>query len=196
MKTWGQLLDQPSDSIAFSASQHSRQIPVEFILNSPFKPNIKIDMNLVEPISKSVAYSRPLDVSPVLHTEDEWTPADLTAESSINVRYEREIFEASMRALSCRRRDANTTESLKLVEFSVEMPEAQMVKLAADFTDWDKSPLDMVRFPDGTWSTTVPLPTGIYGYRFLVDGEWYNDPRAFLRDPDSATASKSFVRVR
>ena len=63
-----------------------------------------------------------------------------------------------MRALNHRRRTSNSMPPLKLVEFSVELPEAGTVQLAADFTDWDDAPLDMIRFDSGVWSTTVPLP--------------------------------------
>lgn len=85
---------------------------------------------------------------------------------------------------------------LKLVEFSVALPEAEIVQLAADFTDWDQAPLDMVRFEGGVWSTTVPLAAGIYPYRFLVDGRWYDDPRALRKKPGSLRATKAFVQVK
>lgn len=88
------------------------------------------------------------------------------------------------------------TATLKLVEFSVELPDAKIVQLAADFTEWEEAPLDMMRFDSGIWVTTVPLPAGIYAYRFLADGEWYDDPRAARRDPDSPGAAKTFVQVK
>ena len=61
-----------------------------------------------------------------------------------------------------------------------------MVQLAADFTEWEKSPIDLIRFENGVWSTTVPLPPGVYAYRFLVDGHWYDDPRALRRNHSNA----------
>jgi len=30
--------------------------------------------------------------------------------------------------------------------------------------------------PRGVWKTTVTLAPGRYAYRFLIDGEWVNDP--------------------
>jgi len=56
--------------------------------------------------------------------------------------------------------------------------------------------LDMVKFDGGIWSTTVPLPAGIYSYRFLVDGEWYDDPRSVRRAPNSRSSEKAFVQVK
>jgi hypothetical protein len=109
---------------------------------------------------------------------------------------ESKIFDASMRALSHRKRTNNSMPDLKFVGFSVVLPEAKTVQLAADFTDWNESPLDMVKFDGGIWSTTVPLPAGIYAYRFLVDGEWYDDPRSVRRTPNSRSSEKAFVQVK
>jgi hypothetical protein len=70
---------------------------------------------------------------------------------------------------------------LKPTEFHLEAPFAESVKLAADFTEWEKFPLDMMKSEDGIWYATVPLPPGHYSYRFIVDGEWCDDPRSMLR---------------
>lgn len=61
--------------------------------------------------------------------------------------------------------------------FHIDSPSAETVKLAADFTGWEKRPLDLVRAENGIWKITVQLPPGRYAYRFLVDGEWQDDPR-------------------
>jgi Glycogen recognition site of AMP-activated protein kinase len=67
-------------------------------------------------------------------------------------------------------------KGLKNTEFQLKAPGARSVKLAADFTDWEKSPLDLIRSEDGVWFTVVPLLPGSYAYRFLVDGQWHEDP--------------------
>ena len=106
------------------------------------------------------------------------------------------ILDASIRALSHRKPVDNSTPTLKLVAFSVELPEATRVQLAADFTDWEQFPLDMMRFEDGVWATTVPLPPGIYAYRFLVDGKWYDDRRSTPNEPGVTADGRVFVMVR
>ena len=88
-----------------------------------------------------------------------------------------------------------TQANLKLVEFSLVMLKAKTVQLAADFTDWDAAPIDMIRFGDGVWSTTVPLPPGTYAYRFLVDGNWYDDPRSVKRHQGATGAAEAFVKI-
>lgn len=127
----------------------------------------------------------------------QWMSAPDTSRHARNDDHiERNIFDASLRALNHRKPSDNTMPSLKMVDFSVELPEAKSVRLAADFTDWEESPLDMIRFDGGIWSLTVPLPPGIYAYRFLVDGEWYDDPRVARRDPNRPDSAKAFVKVK
>jgi hypothetical protein len=74
---------------------------------------------------------------------------------------------------------------LKPTEFHLEAPFAESVKLAADFTEWEKFPLDMIKSEDGVWYATVPLPPGHYSYRFIVDGEWCDDPSSVLHLHDN-----------
>jgi hypothetical protein len=124
------------------------------------------------------------------------SPSEMFKTALINASQESEIFDASLRALNHRKPSDNSMPELKLVEFCVELPAAKIVQLAADFTDWDEFPLDMMRFDDGIWSMTVPLPAGIYFYRFLVDGEWYDDPRAAQCDPNRAGSARAFVQIK
>ncbi|HXJ60980.1 MAG TPA: glycogen-binding domain-containing protein [Verrucomicrobiae bacterium] len=60
--------------------------------------------------------------------------------------------------------------------FRLRAPSARSVKLAGDFTGWEKQPLDLRLGRGGIWQITVPLSPGRYAYRFLVDGEWRDDP--------------------
>ena len=39
----------------------------------------------------------------------------------------------------------------------------------------------MTKDPEGVWKTTVALPPGSHQYRFIVDGEWRDDPKCTLR---------------
>ena len=68
--------------------------------------------------------------------------------------------------------------------FSLQAPTASKVFLAGDFTDWDKAPLPLKKSKEGKWEKTVALPAGLYEYRFIVDGEWQNDPQAVDRKPN------------
>ena len=76
---------------------------------------------------------------------------------------------------------ASPVREIRKVQFVLEAPDAKSVKLAADFTDWEKCPLDMIPSRTGVWSAVVPLEPGEYPYRFIVDGQWWDDPRSSRR---------------
>ena len=78
----------------------------------------------------------------------------------------------------------NPLEGLRNTEFRMEAPDAKSVQLAGDFTEWEKAPLDMVQSYDGTWFTIVPLLPGTYSYRFIVDGQWLDDPHCAKHVPN------------
>jgi hypothetical protein len=187
-------------------------IRVAFILSLPIEFQIKISMNpdpspqftaettFPKTELRPAAARRPSDFSTSRasdrHGLQKWLPeTGYFKEVSSETRSETNLFDASMRALIHRKPD-DSVPALKLVEFSLAKPDAKMVQLAADFTDWESSPIDMIRFDDGVWSTTVPLPAGIYAYRFLVDGHWHDDPRAIRRENTSAGIGKAVVLVK
>ena len=79
---------------------------------------------------------------------------------------------------------ASPRTSKKKVTFSYAAPEAKSVQLASEFTDWEKAPVNLKKGKGGLWKTTVPLPPGRYEYRFLVDGQWQDDPQCPNRHPN------------
>ena len=66
----------------------------------------------------------------------------------------------------------------KKVEFRLVAPEAQAVSVAGSFNDWHPQRTPLQRDGDGAWSVKLSLPPGRYEYRFLIDGQWVNDPDA------------------
>lgn len=68
--------------------------------------------------------------------------------------------------------------------FEFSQPTAMNVLLVGDFTHWQKSPIAMKKGKAGFWTADVELPPGTYHYRFLVDGEWRDDPECTLRVPN------------
>jgi len=84
---------------------------------------------------------------------------------------------------------------LKKTEFFLEAPSAVSVKLAAEFTEWEKFPLDMMKYDDGVWCIFVPLPPGSYCYRFIVDGKWCDDPHANQHEPNPFGTTNAVVEV-
>jgi 1,4-alpha-glucan branching enzyme len=61
---------------------------------------------------------------------------------------------------------------------------ANSVLLVGDFTNWQEKPIPLQRRNDGDWTAAVNLPPGQHHYRFIVDGEWHDDPECTVRVPN------------
>ncbi len=69
--------------------------------------------------------------------------------------------------------DKNTK---KRVIFKLNNTEAHEVFLAGSFNAWDPSSRPLKKDAKGIWKTIMMLPRGTYEYRFVVDGQWVDDP--------------------
>ncbi len=76
------------------------------------------------------------------------------------------------------------TSSKKQQKFSFAAPTAMSVQLVGNFTDWQARPISMQKGDDGIWHATLELEPGMHHYRFLVDGQWQDDPECMLRVPN------------
>ncbi|HYV28701.1 MAG TPA: isoamylase early set domain-containing protein, partial [Candidatus Eisenbacteria bacterium] len=95
-----------------------------------------------------------------------------------------------------RNRLMTKTKTAKLNQvFSFNAPAAMSVMLVGDFTRWQEKPISLKQEQNGVWKTTVPLAPGTYHYRFLVDGEWRDDPECTLRVPNPYGAQDSVRMV-
>ena len=61
--------------------------------------------------------------------------------------------------------------------FTLEAAEAKEVFLIGDFNHWSPEKHPMKRDENGMWNKVVMLPPGDYEYKFIVDGQWREDPR-------------------
>ena len=76
---------------------------------------------------------------------------------------------------------AKKAEILKKQTFRFNAPDALSVLLVGDFTHWQQKGVAMQKGKDGIWTASVDLPPGQHHYRFIVDGEWSDDPECTLR---------------
>jgi 1,4-alpha-glucan branching enzyme len=79
--------------------------------------------------------------------------------------------------------------------FSFTAPTATCVQLVGDFTHWQQRPINLQKGADGAWHTTVELDAGPHRYRFLVDGQWRDDPECSLREPNPYGGQDSVRQV-
>lgn len=77
-----------------------------------------------------------------------------------------------------------TTKSKTKQVFAYTAPSAMSVMLAGDFTHWQKNAIPMRKQKGGVWKISVELEPGTHHYRFLVDGEWQDDPECELKVPN------------
>jgi hypothetical protein len=102
---------------------------------------------------------------------------------------------APCESYDARQPSCHSRSELKITEFHVKAPFAKSVKLAADFTDWEKFPLDLIKSEDGVWYADVPLSPGQYAYRFIVDGRWHDDPHPAQLVPNPFGTINAVVKV-
>ena len=71
--------------------------------------------------------------------------------------------------------------SKQKVTFAFTAPDAAAVLVTGSFCDWESNSISLKKGRDGVWKAVVSLLPGRYEYRFLVDGQWRDDPAAAER---------------
>jgi len=90
---------------------------------------------------------------------------------------------------------ATRKANVKTQTFLFTAPTAMSVQLVGDFTQWQKSPIQMQKGAGGIWRATVELAPGEHHYRFLVDGQWRDDPECTVRVPNPYGSQDSVRKV-
>ena len=71
-------------------------------------------------------------------------------------------------------RRPSTKQSVRFEYFD---PSATVVTLVGDFTRWGVKARPLKRDAGGLWKTTVRLEPDVYEYKFIINGErWEEDP--------------------
>lgn len=81
------------------------------------------------------------------------------------------------------------------VTFLLKAPEAKEAMLMGDFNGWDKKSHPMKTAEGGMWKKILMLTPGRYEYKFLVDGEWRNDPENELLCPNDFGTHNNLLTV-
>lgn len=74
-------------------------------------------------------------------------------------------------------------------------PTADRVFVAGSFNDWHPTVTPMIRLEGGKWAKELVLPPGRYEYRFVVDGQWMDDPAATELIPNPFGAANAVLVV-
>ncbi len=92
-------------------------------------------------------------------------------------------------------RDHAKQSAKKRVTFNLSAPQAQAVLVTGSFCDWQTNSHHLKRDKTGLWKTTMSLPPGSYEYRFVVDGEWQDDPLCHERVPNGFGSENCILHV-
>ncbi len=81
------------------------------------------------------------------------------------------------------------------VTFSLENADANEVFLIGDFNKWNPKTHPMKSDGDGAWIRNVVIPPGKYEYKFMVDGQWKEDPQNDQLNPNCFGTYNSIINV-
>jgi chromosome partitioning protein len=81
------------------------------------------------------------------------------------------------------------------VLFAARFDSARKVLIAGDFNGWSKMGTPMQRTDAGQWRMTLPLPSGRYRYRFVVDGQWVTDEKNGVTEANEFGELNNVVEV-
>lgn len=90
---------------------------------------------------------------------------------------------------------ARKRKSPRQQTFSITAPTAMSVLLAGDFTHWQQGAIPMERQEGGVWKTTIELAPGTHHYRFIVDGQWRDDPDCMLHVANPYGSANSVCHI-
>jgi 1,4-alpha-glucan branching enzyme len=90
---------------------------------------------------------------------------------------------------------AKKSHSIKEQTFAITAPAALSVQLVGDFTHWQEEPIAMKKDHGGVWKVALELTPGTHHYRFLVDGQWRDDPECTVRVPNPFGGQDAVCKV-
>ena len=90
---------------------------------------------------------------------------------------------------------SNTQNRRYKVSFSIEAVDAGAVALVGTFNNWNPRKHPMQRSAAGSWQRSVMLPPGAHEYKFLVDGNWREDPQNSESLPNTFGTRNSVLHV-
>ncbi|MBM3245328.1 MAG: hypothetical protein FJZ15_06020, partial [Candidatus Omnitrophica bacterium] len=84
------------------------------------------------------------------------------------------------------------TESI----FAVNAPSAKEVHIVGDFNGWELGKNSSMDFENGRWVKKMPLDPGKYHYRFVIDGEWIEDPSNPQKEKNAFGSMNSLIEIK
>jgi 1,4-alpha-glucan branching enzyme len=92
-------------------------------------------------------------------------------------------------------RDHAKQPAKRQVAFKLSVPQARSVLVTGSFCDWQINSHHLKKDKTGIWKATISLPPGSYEYRFVVDGQWQDDPLCHERVPNAFGSENCVLHV-
>ena len=92
--------------------------------------------------------------------------------------------------------DPEKKATRRRVIFSLEAPTANEVSVGGDFNNWNAIANPMKKDKNGVWKKTLMLLPARYEYKFLVDGQWQNDPNNDSTCPNCFGTQNNMIEVQ
>ncbi|MDX1775573.1 MAG: glycogen-binding domain-containing protein [Desulfobulbales bacterium] len=88
-------------------------------------------------------------------------------------------------------------KTIPSTEFSLYAPNVNEVYLAGDFNDWksDAKEYRLRKYKGDIWRKMLKLKPGRYEYQFVVDGQWWCDPKNDQRITNPYCTENSVIEV-
>ena len=81
-----------------------------------------------------------------------------------------------------------------VVTFSFDEPTKNQVYLVGDFNNWDANAMPLSK-KSSKWTTEIKLKPGEYQFKYLANGNWYNDHSADKYLPSPFGGDNSVVVI-
>ena len=81
------------------------------------------------------------------------------------------------------------------ITLTVKAPEAKEVYLAGEFNNWKLDENSRMEQNNGNWSKRISLNNGKYRYRFVIDGNWSEDPNNPLKQVNPYGTMDSLLNI-
>ena len=85
---------------------------------------------------------------------------------------------------------------IKTAEFSLYAPQAKKVSLAGSFNKWNPKTISAKKDNKGNWKAEIELKPGKYEYKFVVDGNWIDDPKCNWKVSNSFGSQNCMLEVK
>jgi len=83
----------------------------------------------------------------------------------------------------------------KNVTFKLKSPESKSVFLTGDFNSWNTKSIPLKKNKNGVWSTSINLCSGRFEYKYIIDGQWHEDPHNALKSQNALGSINSVIKI-